>query len=309
MKTDKISELFDGGGLIINKSKNTKIFDFQYDEIVKLFEKYGIIIFRGFEFGPKELTKFTDIYTELYSGDALRRKIRFDDKKIRNVDYGFSRVDLHSEASFTPSWPELIWFYCNVPPVDGGETILCDGIKLWDSLDVDTKGFFLSEQIYYKLKIPVIRKRDNANKKPWLMPIVGAGKGFITNNDGCLNLVQKRYAVQESRIQSKLAFANHLFIHLNSEPQLLSRGLSNKRQIPDFIFDEINNKAKLYTYKHIWEKKDFIMLDNKRFLHGRESLIKDDPRDIVVIQSQRASFAYGVTTRNNLSSGNQLQSK
>ena len=85
MKTDKISELFDGGGLIINKSKNTKIFDFQYDEIVKLFEKYGIIIFRGFEFGPKELTKFTDIYTELYSGDALRRKIRFDDKKIRNV--------------------------------------------------------------------------------------------------------------------------------------------------------------------------------------------------------------------------------
>ncbi len=133
------------------------------------------------------------------------------------------------------------------------------------------------------------------------MPIIGAGNGFITNNDGCLHLVQKRYAVQESRISGQFAFANHLFIHLNSEPQLLSRELSNNRQIPDSIFDEIISKAKSYTYNHIWQKNDFVMLDNRRFMHGRKSLVKDDPRDIVIIQSQRASFGYGSTTRKTLS--------
>ena len=167
MKTSTISELFEGGGLIIHKSKKESFFDLQFNEIISLFEKYGIIIFRGFELNGKEITKFTDIYTQAYSGDALRREIRFDNKKIRNVDYGFSSVDLHSEASFAPSWPELIWFYCNRPPNSGGETILCDGIKLWDNLSAENKGFFLGEQIYYQLKIPVIKKRNKNIVQIW----------------------------------------------------------------------------------------------------------------------------------------------
>ena len=42
------------------------------------------------------------------------------------------------------------------------------------------------------------------------------------------------------------------------------------------------------------------MIDNKRFLHGRKSLKEDDPRDIVIIQSQYASFGYGGTTRRSI---------
>ena len=284
-------------GIIINKAKNGNIHDLNYNEIITLFEKYGLIIFRGFELNGKEITKFTDMYTEAYAGDALRRETRFDNKKIRDVDYGYSRVDLHSEASFAPAWPELIWFYCNVPPKTGGETIFCDGIKLWDSLSVEAKILFLTEQIHYDLKIPVMNKRKKNIKKPWLVPVVGAGKGYVHHKDGCLYLVQKRYAVQESRIRGKYAFANHLLIKLDSEPQLLSRTLSNNRSIPDYIFKEIKDKSEFSTYEHIWEKNDFLMLDNKRFLHGRKSLIKGDLRDIVIIQSESANFGYGATTR------------
>ena len=300
MKTGVISDLFEDGGLIIHKSKNESLYDLQYKDIVRLFEKYGFILFRGFELNGEEITKFTDIYTQAYSGDALRREIRFNNKNIRNVDYGFSSVDLHSEASFAPSWPELIWFYCNIPPKTGGETILCDGIKIWDNLSAETKGFFLGEQIHYQLKIPVIKKRKNSIKKPWLVPVVGAGNGFVTNVDGCLHLVQKRYAVQASRLRGRFAFANHLFINLESESQLLSRTLSNKREIPSSFFKEAEGKAYSFTYIHSWEKNDLLMLDNKRFLHGRKSLTKGDPRDIVIVQSQYASFGYGSTTRKSI---------
>ena len=75
MKTSTISELFEGGGLIIHKLKNHSLFELQYNEIVNLFEKYGVILFRGFDLNGGELTKFTDIYTQAYSGDALRRKL------------------------------------------------------------------------------------------------------------------------------------------------------------------------------------------------------------------------------------------
>ena len=153
MKTDTISELFEGGGLVIHKSKNESIFDLLYKEVVALFEMHGVILFRGFNLDGSRLTKFTDLYTNGYSGDALRREKRFNNKNIRNVDYGYSKVDLHSEASFTPAFPELIWFYCNIPPNNGGETILCDGIKLWDNLSAEIQGVFLGEQIHYQLKI------------------------------------------------------------------------------------------------------------------------------------------------------------
>ena len=159
MKTSKISNLFEGGGIIVQKSKKENLFDLQYNLIVSLFEKYGLIIFRGFELDGNEITRFTDIYTEVYSGDALRREIRFDNKKIRNVDYGLEECNLHSESSFSPSFPGIVWFFCHAPPTTGRETILCDGIKLWNSISTETKVFLISEQIHYQLIIPVIMEK------------------------------------------------------------------------------------------------------------------------------------------------------
>ena len=91
---------------------------------------------KKFNIKPEKLTDITDRFTETYAVDAIRRKVRFNKKPIRNVDEGVKEVLLHSEASFAPAWPELIWFYCNVPQQNGGATILCDGVKLWNVLSV-----------------------------------------------------------------------------------------------------------------------------------------------------------------------------
>ena len=139
MITEPLTDLFEGGGLLITPSSNKKIIDLDYNEIVTLFERHGIILFRGFDIDAYEITKVTDIYTEKYAVDANRRAARFKQRVVRDVDYqniekGDSSVLLHSEASFTPAWPEIIWFYCHIPPLDGGNTILCDGVKLWEKL-------------------------------------------------------------------------------------------------------------------------------------------------------------------------------
>jgi alpha-ketoglutarate-dependent taurine dioxygenase len=300
MDCKKISHLFDSDGLTISRSTERTIFDLKYNDIIFLFEKYGVILFRGFEIEGSDITNFTDIYTEQYSSDTNRRNIRFGNRNIRNVDYGNSEVLLHSEASFTPSLPEIVWLFCNIPATDGGESILCDGVRLWKSLSNDTKGFFLSEQIHYELKIPVFEGKDRNIIKPWLLQVVGAGMGHINYNDGCLYITQKRYAVQKAR-NGELSFCNHLFVSLDSEPQLLSRRLSDGTEIPDEIYTEIKIKAEKITYKHVWEKNDLLMVDNLRFMHGRSSLIPGVPRDVVVLQSQIASFGYGFANRKSIS--------
>jgi len=71
-----ISDKFFEGGLIINPSDSENIRKLDYDAIVKLFEKSGVILFRGFNIKPEEITKITDLYTEHYATDALRRSSR-----------------------------------------------------------------------------------------------------------------------------------------------------------------------------------------------------------------------------------------
>ena len=77
-----ISDKFFGGGLEINPSTSKDIRKLDYDVIVRLFEKKGLILFRGFNIKPKEITKLTDLYTGHYASDHTIRPVsRMGQKK------------------------------------------------------------------------------------------------------------------------------------------------------------------------------------------------------------------------------------
>lgn len=309
MNKNFISYKFDCGIIIHNKSKHLKIQDL-YLDVVSLFEENGVILFKDFNIIPEKITEITNRYTEIYSGEALRRSSHYGQEALRDVDAtGIGKdgeivsggaVDFHSESSFTPTWPEIIWFYCSIPPTKSGKTIFCDGIKLWKKLSTETKSFFLAKPVRYQLEIPIAKGKLGKGKKPWFLGTIGAGDSYIDWDTGILHTSQLRYAVHEGRSPKDLCFANHLFVSLDSEPQLISRTMADGQEIPENILQEIKQKADDLTYEHSWEKGDFLMVDNLRFLHGRRAYEKDDPRELFVIQSRRASFGYGSTTRGSL---------
>jgi len=298
MKTNTISELFENGGLIIYKEKNENIFDFQYNEIVSIFEKYGVILFRGFDLKPERITNFTDLYTEKYARDAYRRKSRFEGKNIHDVDLGNDAHTLHSEGSYSPASPEIIWFFCNIPPEKGGETILCDGIRLWKALSLETRAFFSKEPLRFDLEIPIGRKRKGKNRQVWLSNKPGTS-GYIDWNKGNLVFTQLQYAVQLTRFGNSVSFSNHLLAELGKDTQIKNQTMimSSGKKVPTKYINEVKIKSDQTTYDHIWQKKDLLMIDNKRFMHGRRAYKKGINRDIVIVQTQRASFGYGSTTR------------
>ena len=43
------------------------------------------------------------------------------------------------------------------------------------------------------------------------------------------------------------------------------------------------------------------MIDNKRIMHGRRKILDGEKRDILNIQTLRASFGFGATTRSSIS--------
>lgn len=290
MKKKIISNLIIEGGIQIDLENKTDALKINHNKIKHLYKKHGIILFKNFKVKPINLTSFIDKYTKRYSTEAYRREIRFGKKNIRNVDVGNIKIDLHSESSFNPAWPEIIWFFCIKNTVKNGETIFCDGQLLWKKLSQDTKNFFQQNPIKYELKIPIVNKMKKKGKKEWPLNSLGVNKCFINWDESNLYLNQTRFAVHESRVNNSLCFANHLFIDLKSEPQILSRLTNNNREIPKKYINEIKAKAHACQVDLKLEKNDLIMLNNKRFMHGRNAFINKGTRDIVNIQTFSTNF-------------------
>jgi len=158
-----ISNNFYNKGAIISSLNKDKLLNLEVKKLIKIFERTGVILFKNFKIIPSDITKFTDKFTYRYANDATRREIKFNNQKIKSVDLGNDEMALHSEASFSPSWPEIVWFYCSKAPKKSGFTTLCDGIQIYKNLTSSTKKFFLKNQINYKLLIP-FKQNVNLNK-------------------------------------------------------------------------------------------------------------------------------------------------
>jgi alpha-ketoglutarate-dependent taurine dioxygenase len=294
MNCESISDLFHGGGLLIRPSfAGQAVSELDRDQIIALFEKHGVLLFRGFEIAPEKLSAITDRFTEFYAGDAVRRAPRFGQRMIRDVDSGHSEVPLHSEASFAASWPEIVWFYCSVPPVAGGSTTVCDGARLWQSLSGNTQAAFLAQPLRYEVAIEMGESASHGIE-PWPSKSPGVS-GHINWDTGVISLAILRYAVHETRTPGSLCFANHLLA--NGEPQVKKLTMADGTPIGPEALSEIKSIGEKLTFEVRWESRDLVMLDNIRVMHGRRAYDNNIKRDIVQIQTQRASFAYGSTTR------------
>jgi len=303
VKITELSDKIEDGGCVIEANGNKGLADIDRNEIIKIFENKGIILFKNFNIDKDQIVKFTDLFTLQYANDANRREIRFENPKLHNVDAGKMEMPLHSEASYSPSWPEIVWFYCRLAPKKSGQTTVCDGRSIYKNLSQKTKNFFLSNQIVYKLKIPYEKKKNNKNDseeiklKPWYIENPGVTDCFIDFKNKEIHLKQKRYAVVETRKSNKVSFSNHLQIILDRDPQVLGWNLEDGSKIPDDIMSEVKEVSDRLTININWNDNELCMIDNKRMMHGRRAILENEKRDIINIQSLRANFGYGSTTR------------
>ena len=302
-----ISNNFYNKGAVISSLKNDKLLNLEVKNLIKIFERTGVILFKNFKILPADITKFTDKFTYRYANDATRREIKFNNQKIKSVDLGNMEMALHSEASFSPSWPEIVWFYCNKAPKKSGFTTLCDGIQIYKNLSTSTKKFFLKNQINYKLLIPFKqninieeifkKKKLSKNIKEWLLETPGTFNTKINLKEGFVTTEFRRYAIVESRINGQLTFCNHLLAVFGTDPQIIKCTTSDGKKIPDEIYKEIKEVSKKITYQIKWKNGELCMVDNKRFMHGRSKILHSEDREIINVQTLFANFGFGATTR------------
>ncbi len=266
-------------------------------EFISDFKSNGIAIVKINSNNQEDICEKFKKISELIGKNPIRDATRRSSVNAVKNSTKISTVDPdklhrpHSETSFSPARPAVIGFVCldiENEASHKGLTTIIDGYKIWKDLNVKTKNILLSGEIEYRLSIDTpSQKKLPKGKRPWFLEYNGV-KNVELDGDYCkINFDYKTPFVSEHPIERYLSIANHSFININTEPQILNRRVilsltesDSLSFIKEDIHKNLNNNIK--TFK--WEKGLALFLDNYRFMHGRLPYDLNLKRKLYILQ-------------------------
>jgi alpha-ketoglutarate-dependent taurine dioxygenase len=131
---------------------------------------HGGLLFRGFpltgadDFAEVVALLATGPSVNYIGGDSPRNKIKGAVYTSTEAPAAV-KIPLHNELSFVRDFPKHIFFYCDVPPAHGGETILGDARRIHAALNAEVRARFAEKQLRYV---------SNYYGHSWLMRLVNS---------------------------------------------------------------------------------------------------------------------------------------
>jgi alpha-ketoglutarate-dependent taurine dioxygenase len=238
--------------------------DFSIDRIDlklvdSLFRREGIVLFDRTGANADQFTEFAGQFGA-HTG-------------LRDVFVGRKSLGWHSEYAYLPFRPGVVWFYCVNPAQRGGETNVVDGIYLYRRMDEETR------RIISRLSLEFNMRQSQTEWELWIGTADVARASAVFNRcEGMTaiartpDLLQIRYrtpALNECQFSKEFAFANTL-LHALDDPEHYGMRTYNAA-ISASRLGTINELANKLSFSIRWEKEQFVMIDNSRFMHARNA--------------------------------------
>lgn len=279
MKTQSLNP---NSGMIVYREDEVDVLSLDHLKAQELFKSSGMLLFRGFQMSLRLFRSFVDRFTSQYWLDyGNSKKTLTPGDFIQSVTVSNHSIELHCENGIIPQQPDIIWFYCVAPAVKGGETVFCDGVRVWKHLSQPTRQMFLSHKVKHASTTP--RELYLGEDKIVVLRIGDfkfAGTTYRFNDDESVTMEYITSAVKRTKYGSELAFVNSLIgPYLNHKVTF-----EDGSEISDEIFGEIRRLYKDLTQPIHWQAGDLAMIDNTRYMHGREAF-NDNQRDIYTLMS------------------------
>jgi alpha-ketoglutarate-dependent taurine dioxygenase len=268
--------------------------------IVDLFKSHSMLWFRGFDLDPDGFVAFSNEFDKdfmRYAGGAYKREVISGNETLLSVtgNRQFYAVPFHGEMYYTHERPTILWFYCMVPPVNGGETTLCDGKMVLQELSRSTRDLFTSKRLKYIRTYKdgawqeIFQTQDLAEVKKHcadnqIRLIRDEPNKSIVTEYVCSAVCRRLYGNDEVFVNNILPVVAQEEVGLETSLVRLEDG----SRIPQDVVREILDVTDRCTVLVAWQKSDAVMIDNTRLMHGRKT-IKDPQREIFVRMS-RATF-------------------
>lgn len=256
------------------------------ETVYRLYRAHGALLVRGF---AADVASFGALAGQL-SGVAMpnegpRRTMIDAARKIQTVAGGRKPFPLHPELSREPWQPDIAMFACLSPPAAGGETLICDGAALAAAMPPPVRAAFEGRRLLYRyLATPEQLAYWLGSSDPDDAALAAAAPHCpftFSRRPGGVVREFTRPALRRTMFGEAPAFANFL---------VFARYLKGIRNLPLFedgsiiphlLAEAVRVIGERLSAPIAWAANDVLILDNTRFLHGRNAIADEGARRIV----------------------------
>jgi amino acid adenylation domain-containing protein len=275
--------------------------------------RHGALLFRNFEVrSMADFVQFTgSISPELldYSEPSSPRT-ELSNKIYTSTEYPPDQwIQLHNEMSYAHNWPRTIYFFCQQPAPQGGETPIAFSRKVFQLLDPKIREHFMQRKVMY------VRNFGDGLDLPWQHVFQTTDRGAVEaycrnaqveyewKGEGRLKTRQVRQAVIKHPRTGETVWFNqaHAFHVSTLDAAVRELLLSEKTEesfprnsyygdgslIESSVIAEIREVYRQAAVTFTWEPGDILMLDNMQVAHGRAPYVGN--RKVLVAMSGRVS--------------------
>ncbi len=264
-------------------------------------DRYGAVLFPQ---TVETVDQFADLTNALgadftaYLGGANSGRQPLDEAgtifPATGEEHGYA-IPSHGEMYYLAHRPELLFFHCQRPAREGGETTLCDGVALWETLSGDIRRRFLASPIeYIRRHGPDTWRRLYQTKQPERVAAICDSHGIRFDYDGKTDSVVTRFACPAMIDTPRgTAFINNFlpFAARELDNPLPLTSVVRFSDEPDAPIDaglvrEVLDVSERLALRHVWKTGDVIVIDNCTVLHGRQRIT--DPNRRVLLRMAMA---------------------
>jgi len=258
--------------------------------------EYGAILFRGFPITtPENFDSFVKAfhYEPLpYVGGAAPRRVITGNVFTANEAPPDQLIPFHHEMAQVPTFPAVLYFYCDLAPSSGGQTPLVLSNEVFKRMAKEEQEFVkeLEEKgVVYNRVLPEEDDPASPIGRGWKSTYQTQDKAEAEKKckelgtsiqwlpDGCLHTrTAVLPAVREySRAGKKTWFNSIIAAYLgwNDSRNDAKKAVTfpDGTSMPEAAMKTLEGAFEDLAIDFAWQKGDVVMIDNKQVLHGRRS--------------------------------------
>ncbi len=290
-----------------------QVFKENYDEIRQRLLTNGAVLFRSFGIeNPERLEEAVNAFpgksVNYAGGNSPRTNVK--GKVYTSTEHpAHAHISLHNEMSYACTWPEHIFFCCQTPALEGGNTSIANSRQILADLSEETSNAFREKGVLYIRNLhggigPGASWQDTFETQSsqeveahcrandiefrWSgkenLRLIEKRQGTLIH-PGTMDEVWFNQADQFHPSTNGVEIFEALMEIYEDDPMAMPQYVcfGDGSAIPMAMLDEIREVYQKNTVLFTWEKGDLLMLDNVLSAHGRTPFV--GPRKILVSMS------------------------